>query len=117
MNTTRKTLYLRLVAVLITVIVMTSLGKRAEAQGDFPLVGQIGIFAYDFCPDGWIQAAGQILPISEFCPLFVLLGTRYGGDGTTNFALPDLQSPVCQYLACCIALVGIFPPTTPNPCP
>ena len=56
-----------------------------------PFVGQIGLFGFNFAPKGWAFAAGQILPISQNTALFSLLGTTYGGDGKSNFALPNLS--------------------------
>ncbi|GGB48599.1 phage tail protein [Deinococcus soli (ex Cha et al. 2016)] len=54
-------------------------------------VGEIRIFAGNFAPYGWAFCNGQILPISQNTALFSLLGTTYGGNGTTTFALPNLQ--------------------------
>ena len=56
-----------------------------------PYVGQIIPFAGNFAPKGWAFCNGQILPINQNTALFSLLGTTYGGDGKTNFALPDLR--------------------------
>jgi microcystin-dependent protein len=56
-----------------------------------PFVAEIRIFAGNFAPTGWAQCNGQILPISQNTALFSLLGTTYGGDGKSNFALPNLQ--------------------------
>jgi microcystin-dependent protein len=55
-----------------------------------PFVGEIRLFAFDFCPVGWLPANGQVLPITQDIALFALLGTTYGGDGKTTFALPNL---------------------------
>jgi microcystin-dependent protein len=57
-------------------------------------VGEIRIFAGNFAPTGWAFCSGQILPISQNTALFSLLGTYYGGDGKSTFALPDLQGSV-----------------------
>jgi microcystin-dependent protein len=54
-------------------------------------VAEIRILPYTFAPTGWASCNGQILPISQNTALFSLLGTYYGGDGKSNFALPDLQ--------------------------
>ncbi|HUB13358.1 MAG TPA: tail fiber protein [Acetobacteraceae bacterium] len=54
-------------------------------------LGQITMFACNFAPLGWAQCAGQILPISQYTALFSLLGTQFGGNGTSNFQLPDLR--------------------------
>jgi microcystin-dependent protein len=59
-----------------------------------PFVAEIRCWACNFAPRGWAMAQGQILPISQYTALFSLIGTYYGGNGTTNFALPDLRSRV-----------------------
>jgi microcystin-dependent protein len=56
-----------------------------------PFVGEIRLFAGNFAPQGWLDCAGQTLPISEFDMLFNLIGTTYGGDGESTFSLPDLR--------------------------
>jgi microcystin-dependent protein len=56
-----------------------------------PFVAEIRIFAGNFAPTGWAQCNGQLLPISQNTALFSLLGTTYGGDGKSTFALPNLQ--------------------------
>lgn len=56
-----------------------------------PFVAEIRIFAGNFAPTGWALCNGQLLPISQNTALFSLLGTTYGGDGKSNFALPNLQ--------------------------
>src|SRR5213083_2453511 len=56
-----------------------------------PFVAEIRMFAGNFAPTGWAMCDGQILPISQNTALFSLLGTTYGGNGQTNFALPNLQ--------------------------
>jgi len=59
-----------------------------------PFLGQIQPFGFGFAPRGWALCNGQILSISQNTALFALLGTMYGGNGITTFALPDLQSRV-----------------------
>jgi len=59
-----------------------------------PFVGEITIFAFNFAPTGWAQCQGQLLPISQNTALFSLLGTMYGGDGKSTFALPNMQDSV-----------------------
>lgn len=59
-----------------------------------PFLGQIQIFPYNFAPRGWAFCQGQILPIAQNTALFSLLGTTFGGNGQTTFALPDLRSRV-----------------------
>jgi microcystin-dependent protein len=56
-----------------------------------PFLGEIAIFGFNFPPRGWALCNGQLLPISQNTALFSLLGTTYGGNGQTNFALPNLQ--------------------------
>jgi microcystin-dependent protein len=59
-----------------------------------PFVAEIRIFPFNFAPKGWAFCDGQILPLSQNTALFSLLGTTYGGDGKSNFALPDMQGNV-----------------------
>lgn len=56
-----------------------------------PFVAEIRIFPFNFAPRGWAFCDGQLLPLSQNTALFSLLGTTYGGNGMSNFALPDLQ--------------------------
>ncbi len=56
-----------------------------------PFVAEIRIFPFNFAPTGWAFCDGQLMPISQNTALFSLLGTTYGGNGQTTFALPDLQ--------------------------
>src|SRR5688500_12723305 len=56
-----------------------------------PFVAEIRMFPFNFAPKGWAWCDGQLLPLSQNTALFSLLGTTYGGDGKSNFALPDLQ--------------------------
>ncbi len=59
-----------------------------------PFVGEIRMFAGNFAPAGWMFCSGQLLPISAYETLFNLIGTTYGGDGQSTFALPDMQGRV-----------------------
>jgi microcystin-dependent protein len=59
-----------------------------------PFVAEIRMFAFNFAPRGWAMCNGQLMPISQNTALFSLLGTQYGGDGRSTFALPNLQSAV-----------------------
>lgn len=56
-----------------------------------PFVAEIRIYPFNFAPKGWAWCDGQLLPLSQNTALFSLLGTTYGGNGKSNFALPDLQ--------------------------
>jgi microcystin-dependent protein len=59
-----------------------------------PFLGQLLPFSFNYAPKGWVICAGQVLPISQYQALFSLLGTTYGGNGTTTFNLPDLRGRV-----------------------
>lgn len=59
-----------------------------------PFIAQVILFAGNFAPRGWAFCQGQILPIAQYNALFSILGTTYGGDGRTTFALPDLRGRV-----------------------
>jgi microcystin-dependent protein len=73
------------------------------------------LFSGNFCPTGWIQTSGQLMSISQNTALFSILGTTYGGDGKTTFALPKLEGPKAPgapagtVLRWCIALFGVYP--------
>ena len=92
-------------------LLMCVLPRSAEAQAT-PFVGQVALFAFNFCPTGWLPLNGQLLPISQNTALFSLLGTNFGGDGITTFALPK-WGPVNTAngfpFTACIAIQGVFP--------
>ncbi|CEO97090.1 Phage tail collar domain-containing protein [Plasmodiophora brassicae] len=71
---------------LLVVLVAVAAGQTAD-----PFLGQITPFPYTFCPTGWHACDGTLLSISQNTALFSLLGTFYGGDGRSTFALPDLR--------------------------
>ena len=64
-----------------------------------PFIGEIRCFGFNFAPTGWALCDGQLLPISQNTALFSLLGTTYGGNGQTTFALPDLRGRVGMHLS------------------
>jgi microcystin-dependent protein len=72
------------------------------AEGDSsmgtPFMGEIRVFSFNFAPQGWAMCNGQLLPINQNQALFSLFGTTYGGNGQTNFALPNLQGQVPMHL-------------------
>jgi len=75
-----------------------------------PFIGQIELLPFNFAPKNWAPCAGQLLPINQNQALFSLLGTTFGGDGTTNFALPNLQGKApASGLQYYIALNGVYP--------
>jgi hypothetical protein len=85
---------------------------RSALAGSNPFLGEVETFAFDFCPVGWTTLNGELLPISQNQALFALLGTTYGGDGRTTFALPTAKpifTATGAVLLQCIALQGIFP--------
>lgn len=86
---------------------LTDLSKKVEeleknvensAVSIDPFIGEIIMFGGNFAPRGWALCQGQLLPISSYSALFSILGTTYGGDGRTTFALPDLRgrTPISQ---------------------
>ncbi len=60
----------------------------------YTFLGEIRVFPYNFAPSGWALCNGQLLPIAQYSALFSLIGTFYGGNGTSNFALPNLEGRV-----------------------
>ena len=67
------------------------LASIAVASAQEMYVGEVRLFGFNFCPTGWVQASGQTLAINQFTALFSLYGTTYGGNGQTNFLLPNLN--------------------------
>jgi microcystin-dependent protein len=72
-------------------------------------IGEMRLFAFEVVPKGWSACEGQLLPISQNTALFSLLETRFGGDGRTTFALPDMRGKAPAETHYCIALQGAFP--------
>lgn len=75
----------------VVVLVAAVAGPLPAVAQTPPLVGQIMCTAWERTPVGWVPADGRLLPIAEYETLFQLIGTTYGGDGETNFAMPDLR--------------------------
>jgi microcystin-dependent protein len=73
--------------ILLSLVALPAIPAAAQT----PFLGEIDLVAFNFAPAGWEFCDGSILPISEFTALFSLLGTTFGGDGKTTFALPDLR--------------------------
>jgi len=108
------------------VLVAGLLTAQPAAAASEPFLGEIMLFAGNFCPRGWESASGQTLPIAQNTALFSLLGTTYGGNGQTTFALPNITSTLTTtattgndvavtapiILMACIALEGVYP--SPN---
>ena len=74
-----------------------------------PYLGQIQTFAFSFAPPGWAPCDGRLLWLAENTALYALIGTTYGGDGRTNFALPKLAPIAPQGPSYFIAIAGVFP--------
>lgn len=84
----------------------------APAQAQDRYLAEVFVFAGNFCPRGTLPADGRLLPISQNSALFSLLGTMYGGDGRTTFALPKLdgmEDKDGRAVKFCIVTQGIFP--------
>jgi microcystin-dependent protein len=71
-----------------------------------PFLGEIRLMSFNFAPRGWAQCNGQLLPINQNQALFALLGTQFGGNGQTTFALPDLRDRVPVHLGGSMTSVG-----------
>jgi len=71
----------------------TAVGGAARAQPppSVTYIGEVRAFAFNFCPTGWLPADGRLLPITSYPALFSLVELYYGGNGTTDFALPNLS--------------------------
>lgn len=75
-----------------------------------PFLGDIEIFPYGFTPYGWMECNGQILNITTNEALFALIGTNFGGNGSTTFGLPNIPADKCPMgMRYYIAVQGIFP--------
>lgn len=71
-----------------------AISPNQASAGIEPFVGEISYVAFNFAPEGWLKCDGQILPINQYQALYALIGTSYGGNGTTTFALPDMRGRV-----------------------
>jgi len=79
---------------IVTLLLFCCFIFSESANAQEPFIGEIVMFGGDFAPRGWAKCEGQLLQISQYSALFSLIGTRYGGDGSTTFALPDLRGRV-----------------------
>jgi microcystin-dependent protein len=77
-----------------------------------PILGEIDIFPFDHCPLQWAECVGQTLKISDYPQLFSLLATKFGGDGVSNFGLPDMRCALLfdSKMKYFISLHGYYPP-------
>jgi len=75
----------------ISIIILFAFMQCSQvAKSQDSYIGELRLFPYNFAPYGWMECSGQLLPISQYTALFSLIGTYYGGNGTSNFALPNL---------------------------
>jgi len=79
---------------IVTLLLFCCFIYSESANAQEPFIGEIRMFAGNFAPRGWAKCEGQLLAINQYNALFSILGTRYGGDGHTTFALPDLRGRV-----------------------
>ncbi len=77
-----------------TAMVLVTAMPDSATAGMEPFVGEINYVAFNYAPQGWLPCNGQLLPINQYQAVFALLGTTYGGNGTTTFALPDMRGKV-----------------------
>ena len=78
-------------------LLLMGVPSAASAQATDPFIGQIMCAGFNFEPKGWAELNGQILSIAQNTPLFALLGTQYGGNGQTTFALPDMRGRLLMH--------------------
>ncbi len=94
-------------------LVSAGVGPQPASAGSEPFIGETMLIAAEFCPKGWANMNGQLMPINQNQALFSLLGTTFGGDGRVTFALPRAKVTFTKKngapVTSCIALVGIFP--------
>jgi len=91
-------------------LALTAGTSPALACDDEPYIGTVCTTAASYCPEQYLPAEGQLLQIRQHEVLFSVIGTRYGGDGQTTFALPDLRNKQGQAsLTSCIAVKGLYP--------
>lgn len=76
------------------VLAILAMFSISETKAQEPYLAEVRLFAGNFAPRGWAMCEGQLLPLNQHMALFSLLGTTYGGDGRTTFALPDLRGRV-----------------------
>lgn len=97
---------------IFTLAIFLTLSYAQPALAQDSMLGEISIFSGNFAPQGYAFCEGQVLPISQNQALFSILGNKYGGDGKTTFALPDLRKAEeslkgARYI---IVINGFFPP-------
>jgi len=101
-----------LLAAAVALVSFASVPATAQSQNG-PYIGQLILVSFNFCPAGWHAADGALLQISQNVTLFSLIGTTYGGNGTTTFALPKVAAPLNGMLYCINLQTG-YKLTNPN---
>ncbi|CAA6603056.1 exported hypothetical protein [Rhodospirillaceae bacterium LM-1] len=108
----------RLLAAALAVVGVTTFWPTAPALacGESAYIGELCVFAFNYCPQDFLPADGRSLPIQSNEALFSLLGITYGGDGKTEFKLPDLRKSdkdskdaMKSAGTTCIAVMGLYP--------
>lgn len=111
----RKKISAIMLIILITSLILSFNTVQTFAGATDPLIGEVHLMAFDYPPRSWALCRGQILNIAQNTALFSLIGTRFGGDGKTTFALPNLEAAEPKPgdpnygMHYCIALMGIYP--------
>ncbi|MDK9717826.1 MAG: tail fiber protein [Trichlorobacter sp.] len=83
--------------VIAILALLTGLLYQPVLHAEDPFIGEVMCGGWNFCPNGWAECNGQLVPIAEYDALFSLIGTTYGGDGQYTFALPDIQGRTMVY--------------------
>ncbi len=91
-----------------------SIVQQAHAAAADPYLGEIRLFPYRAVPTGWMPARGQTLSLTQNTALYSLLGNKYGGDGKSTFALPNLTNAASEGMGYYIAMNGVFPSRDPD---
>lgn len=103
---------MKLAHLMAATFALLTIPAASALAGQDAYIGEVTIVAGNFCPSGTLPAIGQLMPIVQYQALYSLLGATYGGDGRTNFALPNIpptktaQGPA---LTTCIATTGVYP--------
>jgi microcystin-dependent protein len=84
------------ILLVLKIIILSTVLATTQVWADEPFIGEIRQFPYNFCPRGWTETNGVLLSISQNTALFSIVGTIYGGDGRTTFAVPNLNARVAK---------------------
>lgn len=88
--------YSKKILLAMKAIILINIFSSAQVFADEPFIGEIRQFPYTFCPRGWVDTNGSLLAISQNTALFAILGTTFGGDGRSTFAVPNLKARVAK---------------------